>query len=162
MSTESATPNVWSALAHGATPPGAPPLVVLKEPAREPSLTAQFNAAANPTGQTANQEAARLARIAHLKAQVTATIAEITRPQGTKAEVTGPIACRRQLAALQKKLSQPRHTYERTPLGSVTRAYHPQQDRKLMQQIKAIEARLDQHRGQAQTAFNNAARRGMS
>ncbi len=52
-----------------------------------------------------------------------------------------------QIEALRKKLSQPKLTYNRSPLGTVTNARNPNADRVLMQTITALTAQLAARKG---------------
>ncbi|NOY42783.1 MAG: hypothetical protein GXP26_13235 [Planctomycetes bacterium] len=52
-----------------------------------------------------------------------------------------------QIEALQKKLSQPRLTFNRSPLGTVTNVRNPHADRVLMETITALTAQLAARKG---------------
>lgn len=58
-----------------------------------------------------------------------------------------------QIKALEKKLSQPAHTHEMTPFGNVRGSYDPNRDRKIREQIKAIEKALAKQKAIKQEAF---------
>lgn len=67
------------------------------------------------------------------------------------------IATKRQIELLKRQMSQARHTYEMTPLGSVTRSCNPNRDRQLQRRIDALQTRLDRHQGLKKT-FSKACR----
>jgi len=52
-----------------------------------------------------------------------------------------------QIEALRKKLSQPRLTFHRSPLGTVTNVRNPHADRVLMETITALTAQLAARKG---------------
>lgn len=77
---------------------------------------------------------------------------------------------RQQIAVLQRQMSQPRHTSEMTPLGSVLRSRNVEKDRRLTETITALTERLNKQKGlkqrfamaekkgHAKKQFNQAAR----
>lgn len=138
---QQAAQNPWERLAAGGS--GSPP-----------SLTQQFNSAAKKPV-LANNSSASSAKAAELLRQMRETGRSMT-------QTTAPRpASVRQIEALKKKLSQPRLTLDRTPLGTVTSSYDPRRDRKLMQTIREMQAQLKSHKGKAKTDFNRAAGLGM-
>lgn len=62
-------------------------------------------------------------------------------------EVVARPVSKLQIEVLKKKKSQPRAAYDRTPLGSVRKAYNPKADRVLMETITALTARLAARKG---------------
>ena len=58
----------------------------------------------------------------------------------------GPVY-RQLINILQRQRSQPKHTLEMTPMGSVTRGINPNKDRSISAAIDYITARLDRYNG---------------
>ena len=71
---------------------------------------------------------------------------------------------------LRRQMSQPRHTYEMTPLGSVMRSRNVEKDRRLLHTMSALTEKMNQQQklmqqfskaakqGQAKQQFNRAAK----
>lgn len=119
-----------------------------------PSLTQQFNAAAKKPvlANHASASSAKAAETLRLMRETGRSMTQTTAPRPASVM---------QIEALKKKLSQPRLTFDRTPLGTVTNSYDPRRDRKLMQTIREMQAQLKSHQGKAKTDFNRAAGLGM-
>ena len=160
------TKEQWQALANSSVQPVAtgannrvPPAVAAgATPGRPWSLTEEFNKAAKkPHGPAFSPNAKK--EIAELRKQMQAAAAGVkaanqNRPRHQQ------IASKQGITDLRKKMSQPRNTWELTPLGSVTRSYDPKRDRTISLQIKRMETALSNRKGQAQAAFNRFASRG--
>ena len=54
---------------------------------------------------------------------------------------------KRQIEVLKRQMSQPRHTLEMTPLGSVLRSRNVEKDRRLMETMTALTERLGKQKG---------------
>jgi hypothetical protein len=155
---QQAAENPWLRLAHGGGSGGAPPggreLSAGGGARKPPSLTQQFNAAAKKPV-VVSESIASAARIAELKRLMRETAQSTAVPQASRS------ASVMQIEALKKKLSQPRLTLDRSPLGTVTNSYDPRRDRQVVQAIQEMQAQLKQQRGKAKHDFNQATGLGM-
>lgn len=90
------------------------------------------------------------------------TLTQIFNSAAQPAQVSEAIArpvSKRQIEELCKRLSQPRFTFEMTPLGSVTKAYRPEADRRLFETMTALTELLAKKRG-VSSRFALAAKQG--
>lgn len=146
----SATENLWQRLAFGGQKGNSSYSRRAGGPGSPPSLTQQFNAAAKKPVLASDLSAspAKASEMLRLMRENARSMTQTTAPRP---------ASLKQIEALKKKLSQPRLTHDRTPLGTVTSSYDPRRDRKLMQAIKEMQAQLKSHQGKAMGDFNRAA-----
>jgi hypothetical protein len=70
----------------------------------------------------------------------------------------GQIASKRRIELLERQRSQPRHTLEYTPLGSVRSSWNPEKERSISGEIAALKTSLARQQGLS-TKFQHAARR---
>lgn len=66
---------------------------------------------------------------------------------------------KQQIDLLKRQLSQPRHTNEMSPLGSVLRSRNVEKDRRLMHTMAALTERLNKQKGLSQR-FATAKKKG--
>lgn len=80
------------------------------------------------------------------------------KPAQVSAAVTQPVS-KQQIKELCKRLSQPRYTLEMTPMGSLTKAYRPEADRRLLETMTALTELLAAKKGLS-SQFSMAAKKG--
>lgn len=144
-----------ASLSGGGGGDGSPPRVVAgAAPQRPWSLTEEFNrAAGTPSLAVDNPDASTKKQIDALRKQMSLAAAKTLGQDQARAQTP---ASRQKLDALMKKLSQPRPTYDLTPLGSVRRHYSPESDRRIVQEANRVRRVLNQHKGMAKQAFNKS------
>ena len=152
-----ATPEAWKRFASASGGAGGrqPPRTAAAGGGKDPwRLTKAFNQAAKPQGRASSARVKR--QVSELRRQMQQAAQQ---KRSAKKKQSRPIASKQAIDALRRKLSQPKPTIERTPLGSVTRGVNPQRDRKIREAMKRMETRLRQAKGKAKQDFNRASRK---